>query len=80
MESISSKNKMQGAADRANVKARRTIASASPTYEDAYTSAGDKERNAMPDVPAAARAKVVLAQPGGPCRRMPLGGTSPKLL
>ena len=36
--SSSSKNRMQGAACRANAKARRTSASASPTYAE-YTSA-----------------------------------------
>ena len=59
MESISSKNNIQGAVDRANVKARRMTASASPTYKDAYTSAGDKEKKAIPNAPAAALANVV---------------------
>ena len=59
MESISSKKMMQGEAALARANARRTTASASPTYELAYTSAGDRERNATPDAPAAARASVV---------------------
>jgi len=40
--------------------------SASPTYDDANTSAGDKEINAIPAAPAAALARLVFAQPGGP--------------
>lgn len=59
IESISSKKRIQGDADRASENARRTIASASPTYDEAYTSAGDNERNAIPAAPAAALAKVV---------------------
>ena len=57
---------MHGAAERASENARLTTASASPTYDEAYTSAGERERNATPTETAAARAKVVLAQPGGP--------------
>ncbi len=57
---------MQGAAERAREKARRTTASASPTYDDAYTSAGERDRKATPIEPAAARTNVVFAQPGGP--------------
>ena len=57
---------MQGATDRASANALRTILSASPTYDDANTSAGDKEINAIPAAPAAALARVVFAQPGGP--------------
>jgi hypothetical protein len=67
--SISSKNRMQGATDRANEKARRIIPSASPTYDEAKTSAGDKEINAIPADPAAAFARLVLAQPGGPLQQ-----------
>ena len=59
MESISSKKRIQGDADRARENARRTIASASPTYDEAYTSAGDIERKAIPAAPAAAFARVV---------------------
>jgi len=66
IESISSKNRIHGEAERAREKARRTTASASPTYDDAYTSAGDRDRKAIPAAPAAARARVVLAHPGGP--------------
>ena len=79
MESISSKKSTQGEADRARENARRTTASASPTYDDAYTSAGDKDKNAIPAAPAAALARVVFAQPGGPCKSIPRGGTSPSI-
>ena len=58
---------MHGAADRAREKVRLITASASPTYDDAYTSAGERARKATPTEPAAARTKVVFAQPGGPC-------------
>ncbi len=67
MVSISSKNKIHGAADRARENVLLITASASPTYDDAYTSAGERARKATPTDPAAARTNVVLAQPGGPC-------------
>jgi hypothetical protein len=66
MESISSKKSMHGAAALAVANALRIIASASPTYDDVKTSAGDRERKAMFSDPAAALARVVLAHPGGP--------------
>lgn len=71
---------MQGDAERAREKTRRITPSASPTYEDEYTSAGEREMKATPAEPAAARANVVFAQPGGPCSKIPLGGASPNLL
>ena len=80
MESHSSKKRIQGAAARAKVKARRTTASASPTYEEAYTCAGLRVKNATPEAPAAARARVVLEQPGGPCNKIPRGGFNPSCL
>lgn len=71
---------MHGDAERAREKARRITPSASPTYDDEYTSAGDSDTKAIPVEPAAALANVVLAQPGGPCNRIPLGGASPNRL
>ena len=69
-ESISSKKRIQGDADLASENARLTTASASPTYDDEYTSAGDKDRKAIPAAPAAALASVVFAHPGGPWSRI----------
>ena len=60
MESTSSKKSIHGAAALAVENALLMIASASPTYDDANTSAGDKDKNATPDEPAAARASNVF--------------------
>mmetsp|Transcript_37688 Transcript_37688/g.44934 ORF Transcript_37688/g.44934 Transcript_37688/m.44934 type:complete len:202 (-) Transcript_37688:109-714(-) len=79
IESISSKKSTQGEAERANANARLTTASASPTYDEEYTSAGEREMNAIFAAPAAARASFVLPHPGGPWSNMPRGGTSPNL-
>jgi len=60
------RTRTDGAAERAESKALRTVASASPTYDDPKTSAGENEKKATPEALAAALARVVFAHPGGP--------------
>eukprot|EP00958_Prasinococcus_capsulatus_P001264 scaffold111_cov404-Prasinococcus_capsulatus_cf.AAC.11 len=68
-------NMIHGAERRALRKASLTIASPSPTYIE-KTSAPLSEN--MGATLAAARASVVLQQPGGPTIRMPRGGFKPR--
>mmetsp|Transcript_18681 Transcript_18681/g.44280 ORF Transcript_18681/g.44280 Transcript_18681/m.44280 type:complete len:225 (+) Transcript_18681:236-910(+) len=78
MASISSKKTMQARLDRAMVKSSRTIRAPSPTYF--WTSSEPITRMKQASVRlATARAVRVLPVPGGPYRRMPLGGSMPSV-
>mmetsp|Transcript_2060 Transcript_2060/g.5055 ORF Transcript_2060/g.5055 Transcript_2060/m.5055 type:complete len:262 (-) Transcript_2060:811-1596(-) len=77
MASISSSRIMEGAACRARLKVSLSRLSPSPTYIE-YSCAPASGMRVAPELLAAARASVVLQQPGGPCSRMPRGGVRPR--
>lgn len=69
---------MLGAAMRARLNASLSAASPSPTYM-LYSCAQERDMKVAPEAVAAARASVVLLQPGGPCSSTPRGGERPSL-
>ena len=78
MESISSKNMMQGAICLARLNIWRMALSLSPSHLLA-TSGPFTEMKLVPDSLATALAMSVFPVPGGPYRRMPFPGLMPSL-
>mmetsp|Transcript_13329 Transcript_13329/g.32439 ORF Transcript_13329/g.32439 Transcript_13329/m.32439 type:complete len:235 (+) Transcript_13329:1486-2190(+) len=79
MESISSMKMMAGAFFSASSNALRRLDSDSPASLDMISGPLMRKKNAPVSL-ATARAMSVLPEPGGPYRRMPLGGFTPIVL
>jgi hypothetical protein len=77
MASISSMNTKQGALAMASSNKERTFCSDWPDMPLTISGALTRKK-ATPNSPAIALANEVLPHPGGPCSKIPRGGSTPK--